>query len=221
MKTLATAIENRGVTRLIHFTPLLNLLHIMKSGRIESHLKVVERCKEDVDFRDVASINDSMRLDGKPNYINLSVQMPNSGFFRRCKERMGEKDIFSGGWYMISLKPECCLIDGTLFAVGNAASTHVKRFGTRSGVEGFEAMFAERIEVSRGGRVFVEQRTCNKPMNLTTSWQAEVMVPGNIPVNMIQCVYAENSESAIRLNIMLKCEGIDCSFPIEVDESLF
>ncbi len=218
-KTLEEVIKARGVTRLIHFTPFLSVLQILSDGKILPNAEVKTRSASDADFRDVAQINDAHRFDRRPDCVNLSVEKPNAFFLRTCKERQRLAPGACASWFLIALKPACLLREGVLFAVGNAASTQVRLHGTHPGVAGFEAMFADRIVTSRGGAVRVEIRPKDVPPNRTTSPQAEVMVPGEIPVEMIAAIYGENAADVRRLRAALVCQQIASPFPIEVADA--
>ena len=82
-------IVQRGITRLVHFTPFENLLGIYNERCIMPVEMIEEqaRVKNDDFLLDYIRFNDESRLDGRRDCINLSIQRINNFLFRRFKER--------------------------------------------------------------------------------------------------------------------------------------
>ena len=73
-------VKCRGITRLVHFTPFLNLCGMFNRGGIWPRAKLEDYNKENPDEDMMAYINwnDKLRLDGRNDCINLSIQRINS-----------------------------------------------------------------------------------------------------------------------------------------------
>ncbi len=79
-------IEERGIEYLIHFTPTINLMGIFEQGKLLSRALLEEFDVAQTDIRDYVEFTDDIRFDDK-NYINLSIQHPNSFLFNRFREK--------------------------------------------------------------------------------------------------------------------------------------
>lgn len=201
-EAISTYAQERGVSRLVHFTPFLNLLGIFTTRAIMPKDSVVEYAKShrDEDLLEYVTWNDSYRHDGRTNCINLSVQRINEPLFRSFKSK------FSRGnpWCILEIDPVCLQKEGVLFAVSNAASAAVRNRGTAAGIAGLKAVFSEPVVTARG---FVK-REASMPRNWPTSVQAEVLFPGEIPLNLIRGLIFETSEGAARGQAMLSAEDM-------------
>lgn len=151
---------------------------------------------------DYIRINDELRLDGRRDCINLSIQHPNTCLFRRFRERHVACDL----WLVLSFSAVLLDAPGALFTTGNAAATAVKRHGTAGGVSGFEALFADGCALPGmpAGRMVPRGRLA--PCH-PTSIQAEVLLPAAIPVDRIAAISAETREGAARTAALLRCMG--------------
>ena len=84
--------KERGISRLVHFTPFLNLLGIFTTRAIMPRDSVVEYAEshQEEDLLEYVTWNDSNRHDGRTNCINLSVQRINEPLFRSFKSKFRE-----------------------------------------------------------------------------------------------------------------------------------
>lgn len=148
-----------------------------------------------VDFinQDVLIQNDKLRLDGKTEYINCSVQYPNWWYLRRVKDN---NPIFSD-WAILFIDPIVATIETTQFCKVNAAT----RYGAYiyKGVEAFREMFSANV-----GR---QNRTIDMLQNAPTDDQAEVLVYESIPVSMIKGIVFENEKIARQKIVEWKVMG--------------
>lgn len=175
-------IEQRGITRLCHFTKAKNLPHILEKGIVAK-----EFLKDDWVFE----ANDKLRLDGKTEYINCSIQVPNIFYFNNIHEN----DVKFKEWVVLFINP--CVIDNeSMFCPVNAA----KRNGIyiEKGVEAFERLFKDRDEI---GNIY---RTKDMKDNIPTNIQAEVLVYKEIPTQYIEAIAVPTEEQAKRESCRLK-----------------
>lgn len=156
----------RGITRLCHFTPSRNLVHIatdpngiLSSARLRDNEKAV------------FNATDRQRLDGFPDHVCCSVQYPNAWYFRTARER---ERLFVD-WVVLFLKPDALWATGTKFSARNAAAG--RGSGVAEGEDAFESMFAPSV-TGANGRTFT--RTTTHPPWLTTDQQAEVLIPDRV-----------------------------------------
>lgn len=188
-------VAKRGISRLVHFTPLHNLLGIFETGALWSRAKIKEYAKEHNDFflLDYIRWNDDLRLDGRKECINLSIQRPNGVLFSSFRKRISDAEI----WCVLEISPTVMARTGAIFTVGNAASSYVKAHGAGMGLSALQAMFADRVVVGNNfGR-----RICTRnglPENCPTSMQAEVMVSGAIDLKEVMGMVFQCEEHARR-----------------------
>lgn len=203
-QSVAEAARRRGITRLVHFTPLENLMGMVRLGEVlpQRALLACATSTRDAFLLDYIRINDELRLDGRRDCINLSIQHPNTCLFRRFRERHVACDL----WLVLSFSAVLLDAPGALFTTGNAAATAVKRHGTAGGVSGFEALFADGCALPGmpAGRMVPRGRLA--PCH-PTSIQAEVLLPAAIPVDRIAAISAETREGAARTAALLRCMG--------------
>ena len=203
-------INGRGITRLVHFTPLCNLVGIIKTGAILSKRLLHEFAleKNDPSIVDRVYFNDDQRLDNRTSYVNLSIERPNAYLFRRFVERAGGY----GPWCVLSIDPRILEIEGCLFTVGNAANTFVRRYGTGTGVTALSRLFAPQIETESFSRGFeIAERWPGMPSSWTTDMQAEVLFPRAVFVSMIDEIILPTSRQAWKVQDLLsrECRGKD------------
>lgn len=209
-KQVLDFVAMRGVTRLVHFTPLHNLLGIFETRALWSRAKIKEYAKEHNDFLllDYIRWNDELRLDDRKEYINLSIQRPNSVLFSSFRNRIHDADV----WCVLEISPTIMARSEALFAIGNAASSYVKKHGIGKGLGALQAMFADQVVVGNSyGR-----RICTRngvPKNCPTNIQAEVMVSGDIELKEITCMCFQCEEHARRAKRALQIAYPDLMLP--------
>lgn len=176
-------LNNHGVSRLCHFTPSRNLPHIFRDGQI--------RATQDLDYdvRAVYNPTDLARLDGHRDRICCTIQYPNAYYWAQAKDQ-GEARLFPD-WVVILLNPDIAADPGTLFCTGNAA----RQYGAtaRPGSDGLLAAYAPSV-VGSGGRTF--SRGPSHLPACPTDLQAEVLVPGPVPMSSVSAIVVGTSEQA-------------------------
>ena len=192
---LKTVIQQRGISRLVHFTPLNNLFSIIEMQAVVARDRVLRIAKERADqfLLDYVNFNDSVRLDGRTSYINLSIEHPNTTLFSRFRERYTICDV----WCVLQLVPQCLGLPGALYCVGNAASSRVRSCGTGATIDHLLALFADKVVTGNQ----YGQRTLTR-VNLAACYptdpQAEVLVPGEIDLSLVKSVAFEDEQSMRR-----------------------
>lgn len=160
----------RGITRLCHFTPSRNLIHVLSSGYLK------DRQTLDLESTGEANPTDAFRYDGHRDKICCTVEYPNSYYL----EIVTRKELIFHDWVVLLINPVVLWSPGTLFCPRNAAAQNGSLIS--SGWPGYQSMFAPRVQ-GNNGNVFSRRGT-----HLTcspTDMQAEVLVPGPIPISAI------------------------------------
>lgn len=175
-------ILRREIECLIHFTTTKNLYSIFEKKRILSRNQLNHMFSENDDSIDIIVFNDLNRYDDN-NYINLSITYPNFPLFKKFKEVM--KNDITTNWCILKLNPNLIFLENTKFAVMNAASNKAKEYGITGNIEKFKMMFEQKI-----GNIYRQ----DKPLNITTDIQAEVLVLNEITIDNILEVCFETNE---------------------------
>lgn len=184
-------IEERNIEYLVHFTPTINLLGIFEKSKILSR-KLLE--ENNVDLLDYTKFTDDIRFDDK-NYINLSIQRPNSFLFSKFREKTrGESHIF---WCVLKIDAKYIYYSDTLFSITNAANSYNKRnIGVTGDIDKFRMMFApsQKVVTSYGEKTISRNNT---PRQYPTDEQAEVLVKDEILLSdILQICFSDEDELA-------------------------
>lgn len=190
------AVEQRGITRLVHFTPTRNLVHIATDDEgLKSTLSL------SLEERSVFNQQDLERLDGYPDHISCTIQYPNAYYLRgKRKEARGEARIFPN-WVCLLISPHHLWQDSTLLCPHNAAGH--RGINIASGVEHFESMFAPQVDAPK--RIWTRRR---QPRNCPTDAQAEVLVQRGIPLEDVRSIVVENPSQAADTYSILSQLGV-------------
>lgn len=198
----------RGITRLCHFTPSRNLLHIAAGRKGVLSTRALEESE-----RRVLNPTDLKRLDGKTGHICCSIEYPNGWYFAKARA----DDVLFKDWVILFIKPDHLWDDGTLFSPRNAAANYG---GTLlSGIEGFQAMFDGKIPGAYGK---IYKREDSHLICSPTDDQAEVMVADQIPhENVLSvCVYSDEQAKTERVRLRV-CGAPEDLFSFIVAPALF
>jgi hypothetical protein len=185
-------IQLRNIERLIHFTHTDNLLSIFEWGAIYSRKKLEDLSIEhpQLYMNDYVEVNDGLRLDNLRDHINLSIQYPNTSLLNRFRERSNSS---LGGWCLIEISPELILRSDAIFSIGNAASKLSKNHGICGTFENFQSLFSEKVLSGSVNNCRTLTRAGLAP-NIPTDEQAEVLLPGSIPIEGIAGIIFESNE---------------------------
>lgn len=165
----------RGVSRLTHFTASRNLFHIFRDRSLRSSSEMKD------DPSATFAPTDPERLDGHPDKISCSVQYPNVFYLNRAKARPEARNY--PDWACLLLAPEIAARPGTLFSYRNASAGYGAH--VRPGLAGLSACYEQQVQgafnrtYARGPR---HQPCC------PTDVQAEVLVPGRIPLSSVLAI---------------------------------
>lgn len=195
MTDILSRIDARGITRLCHFTPSRNLLHI-GSGNVG----VLSTASLNATERSIFNPTDLERLDQHTTHICCSVEYPNAWYFDKARS----KEKLFPDWVVLLIKPQYLAETTTLFSPRNAAANFGRNI--QGGVTGFDAMYADRLQGAYG-KWF--NRSASHLPACPTDQQAEVLIYDRINIADISGVAVQSVEQADTEKVRLELNGVD------------
>ena len=203
MRDIELLARSRGITRLCHFAPLLNVHHILASGAI--------LCSERIETELLSSFNptDRLRLDGRTTHICASLEYPNVWYLEKLEalaDNYPHHAIFLINVRVLSA-------EGVLFSARNAAG------GARihlPGRVGFDRLYEHTVT---GNQTWT--RMAGHPSWLPTDMQAEVLVPGSISLDSVTGVVVKSTEVAATFLAQLRAAKASLGVPLLVSAAMF
>lgn len=176
-------LKHQGVSRLCHFTKLVNLVHIISS---EAGIYATKNIDSDIK-REV----DHARYDGQTGYVCSSVEYPNTWFLRKAKERDIES-VFKD-WIVFCIDLNVLKIRNIKFSPCNAS--------TGSG----DYVYSNEDDIGMLFRPFGRRKRTGKMFSCcATDDQAEILVQNNIPRDMISKIIVGNELAAAQVYSILR-----------------
>ena len=192
IETIKQEVESRGITRLCHFTPSRNLVHILTGTTGILATKKLQK-----DERNVFMPTDLERLDRHEAYICCSIEYPNAWYFDKAKS----KDELFKDWVVLFINPKYLWLPDTRFCPRNAASGYGR--SVAEGEQAFFCMFAQSVSGAYGKTFtrFNSHLAC-----CPTDNQAEVLIPDQIGMTDILAIAVptemQAKNEAARLSIL-------------------
>jgi hypothetical protein len=162
-------IDKRGIRRVCHSTHPENLLSIAEHGLVSQQRLRSEGIP--------AIVNDERRLDGRPDFISCSIQVPNAHYMRRV--------LSKGDWVVLLLDPAPLTRASTLFSHTNAAKNDGANI--RPGAEAFRELFE-----CPG----VYTRRPAHAVNCPTDLQTEALVEAHVETALLREVVVPSKDVA-------------------------
>ncbi|MDK0520087.1 DarT ssDNA thymidine ADP-ribosyltransferase family protein [Streptomyces sp. ML-6] len=178
MSDIIARARARGVTRLCHCTKSANLPHILGSREI----RPVATLREAADAYRPA---DTQRLDGAPDRTFLSVEYPNAWY----QSQAAGRDPHFRDWVVFTLDVELLATPGTRFCPYNSARD--ESAGALPGTDAFDALFAPTVTGNA-----TRKRERAHPTWWPTDDQAEIQIPGTIPLSAVRSVIVPDDQQA-------------------------
>ncbi|MEV8061397.1 DarT ssDNA thymidine ADP-ribosyltransferase family protein [Streptomyces antimycoticus] len=178
MSDIIARARARGVTRLCHCTKSANLSHILDSREI----RPVTTLREAADAYRPA---DTLRLDGAPDRTFLSVEYPNAWY----QSQAAGRDLYFRDWVVFALDVELLATPGTRFCPYNSARD--QSTGALTGAGAFDALFAPTVTGNA-----TRTREPAHPAWWPTDDQAEIQIPGTIPLSAVCSVIVRDEQQA-------------------------
>ncbi|MBJ7411839.1 MAG: DUF4433 domain-containing protein [Phenylobacterium sp.] len=192
---LQSAVSDRGITRLCHFTPSRNLQHIA-AGEVG----ILSTANLQDDERAVYNPTDLQRLDRQTGHICCSIEYPNAWYFEIARG----KELLFTDWVVLLINPRYLWKEGALFCPRNAASNYGGLL--KPGLDGFERMYANSV-TGTGGHT--RRRVPTHLACCPTDQQAEVLIPDCILLSDIVSVAVRSEEQARTERVRLEILGLD------------
>jgi len=187
---VARAISDRGITRLCHFTSLTALERII-TDRALLDRQTLEDGDEVVDF------NDPFRHDGHRHHVCLTVQHPNVIMM----DRLSANEHSQREFVVVCVRPSEMAREGVLFARLNAATNSGGLLA--AGEDGFNQLY-----IQQPGPRPIYRSTAHAP-SCPTDIQAEVLIPGPIPLSSALCIVTISTEIAGFVRRVLSSAGVE------------
>lgn len=138
---------------------------------------------------------DPDRFDGHPDKICCSFQYPNVYYQNRAAAKPEQRNY--EGWVCLLLDPVLASWEGTLFSPYNAAKNRGMHLSP--GVDALRSCFAAKV----GDRV---RRPSHHPQ-APTDLQAEIQVPGPIPLSYVRGMVLKDPTDATNQHLNLRYTG--------------
>lgn len=184
VESIRAEAERREISRLAHFTPTRNLVHIVASDDgLKSTAMLLEEERSEFNQQDLK------RLDGYPDHISCAIEYPNSYYYKSKQgSARGEERLFPD-WVCLLLSPQHLWSETTLLCRHNAAGW--EGIHVAGGLESFMSMFADEVEGPSGN-----WRRVKHPVCCPTDAQAEVLVHRQVPLRDVLGIVVETEEQA-------------------------
>ncbi len=180
MTTVSEALTQVPVTRLVHFTPVVNLPGILTDGQIRATTDLAG------DAQPHHSVTDAVRIDGQPELVCCSFEYPNPYYEAVARNKVEFRNYPM--WVCLILNRDLVTTPGTRFYPCNAA-----KHGGAHGETGGDAMLAMWDSPSQVGGY---NRGASHNPAVPTDLQAEVQVPGPISLSAVEAIVVESEAQA-------------------------
>ena len=190
---LADTASSLAFSRLVHFTPARNLSHVFRDGLLRSSKELAEAAPEQF------SPTDKERFDSNPDHLCCSFEYPNA-YYRDIAGKKSEH-INYPNWVIFTLNKDLVLRAGALFSGCNAARSN--GYYLKPGAKALADCWADpSIPAGR-------QRSSSHLATTPTDLQAEVLIPGPIPLSEVTAIIVASVEVGVEQQAILRRINID------------
>lgn len=192
--SLAEAVRARKIPGVYHFTTNRGLAGVLASRNLLSRADLpLQEYLEHVYKPNCVVRKDAAYL----GYVNTSVSQINAKFFEICSERWhAGSDVW---WVLLEFTSDVLMMPGVIFTTTNNMYRGAQR---ASGVEGFEAMFANEVSPFGAASASI-RRPLGHPCFLATDPQAEALVPDRVPTTDLTAVYVRDHHCGDKVEAMI------------------
>lgn len=190
--SVTDALSKVPVTRLIHFTPAINLVSIFGDRAI--------RASADLGSNSPWGFvpTDAVRFDARTTHVCCSFEYPNAYYQDRARAK--SPLINYPDWVSFVLDLDLVLREGTLFCPCNGA-----KGGGRYQGEGGDALLGCWADPSTPSGY---RRSATHHPAVPTDLQSEVLIPGPIPLTSVTAIVVPSAEKARELFGVLEGFGL-------------
>jgi hypothetical protein len=203
-KTIETEVKRRKISLLLHSTHLYrNLPQLLQDKSLDTARSLIQRYGRE---RALQFLHDPKRYEKFAvglDYINCSLSVPNYELLYHRSKASWQQE-----WIHLAL--DCSLLckEETKFSPLSAAQEQGKHI--RSGLAGFQAMFADQVEdCTRAGL----------DKHLPTHPQAEALVKGPLSLNAIEKILVSDMGVAKEIERLLDMHSL--TIKVQVTPQLF
>jgi hypothetical protein len=185
---VAAYAAERGITELLHFTTNNGALGILATGFVLSR----DRLAKEQYIEHIYTPNcPSRHKDSEwTDYVNLSISRVNGRMLGISSGRWhATEDLW---WVVLALDGSLLTHPDVHFVTTN--NTYHNCLKRNTGVEGLRALFAHSVEWGWQGSHVTRYR--GMPDAWTTDPQAEVLYPGQVPIELLRAIYVREEEHA-------------------------
>jgi hypothetical protein len=196
--SISTYALERGVEEILHFSTNRGLTGCLHTGYLLPRPKL----RKEETLTHILTLNAPFRTEEAEsfdksedwiNYVNLSISEITTNLFRASLKWHSGKDIY---WVIMSFDPKILDHKGVYFSTTNSIYNGTQR---GKGLEGFRALFAERV--LRRNTWYANRR--NRAEHLPTCEQAEVLYPGGLSMSFLRRIYVREDEEADAVHALL------------------
>ena len=155
-------------------------------------VKSRKRLSEDKYLEHILKFNcpDRSRDSAWLDYVNLSITTVNLNLFGISKDKWHSR--MEGFWCILAFLPEILSHTGVFFCTTNNAYSGVVLRGR--GSTSLQRLFAKTVVEYESGTLAIRKTTT--PSNQPTCNQAEVLYPGELLLDYLNCIYVNKSDDA-------------------------
>ena len=196
-------INDRGITRLCHFTKSKNIPYIL--GELNGILST-----ETIPLQ-IREVNDVNRFDKRLDYICCSLEYPNIYYL----DKIRDNDKLFKEWVILAIDPSIIVDRECLFSPVNAATESGKYI--KGGRIGFSQLYSNNVITKKRNII----RSSRALKSCPTDIQAEVLIKDEIPKEYIQSIIVENEDQGRIQKIKLKYLNLESQINVIVAPELF
>lgn len=191
--SVSEAARRAPFTRLVHFTPAINLLPIFRDGMLRSSKDLAENAALQL------APTDKFRIDAHPEHLCCTFEYPNA-YYRDTASKKQEFVNYPD-WVHFILSRDLALRDGALFAPCNAANAGGRYL--RPGGQALLDCWASP-SIPKG----ILRKGTQNP-GVPTDLQSEVLIPAPVTLANVTAVVVHNADKARELYAFLDGQAVN------------
>jgi hypothetical protein len=205
--SVAACARERGISQVLHYTSNKGMMGLICRGALLSRQRVADDPELAFIFQNIWPVKAPRWVD----HISMSISQINLDLFQRSRSNYPQF-----WWAVLSFTPDILDGDGVWFTTTNNAYEDTCERG--QGLEGFEAMFADRISYGYYGSV--AHRAASRSDALATHRAAEVLYPGELTFEHLQAVYVLEAQHRRLIGAWCSAYGYP-QMPVEINPDAF
>lgn len=205
--SVADFIEDKGITRLCHFTPFRNLVHL--SEHDEGLMSLNRLAELGANY----SRQDPVRADHHLGHVSASIEYPNAWYL--AAKRMDPIGQLFPDWVCLAIEPSHLDRPETRVCVRNAS------YQSGGLIEDVSEDALNRLYGPPAAGSRATPRSGNRLAACPTDDQAEILIASSVPLADIQRIIVASEAQAVMMTEALKQTGSDIDKHWYVAPTLF